>query len=62
MTGLTFWVSHGLVAMFLFACPDCGFSLFRSDGSFFCGRTIPAKQHMFQMRLGPFALNEQPRI
>lgn len=35
MIGLTFWISHGLVMMFLFACPDCGFSLFRSDGSFF---------------------------
>jgi len=32
---LMFWVAHGLVALFLFTCPDCGFSLFKSEGSFF---------------------------
>jgi hypothetical protein len=35
MIGLTLCVSQSFVAMFLFACPDCRFSLFTSDGSFF---------------------------
>lgn len=32
---LTFWVGHGLIALFVFVCPDCSFSLFRSEGRFF---------------------------
>lgn len=35
MIGLLFWVSHGLIALFVLACPDCRFSLFRTEGAFF---------------------------
>lgn len=32
---LLFWISHGIAALYIFTCPDCGFSLFRSEGAFF---------------------------
>jgi len=30
--GIIFWISHGFIALFLFSCPDCGQSLFRTGG------------------------------
>ena len=32
--GSVFWASHGFVMMFLFRCPDCGLSPFRSNKGF----------------------------
>lgn len=36
--GLIIWAAHGIGAYFLFACPECGCSLFKTEGSFFNAR------------------------
>jgi ribosomal protein S27AE len=37
--GGAFWLSHGLLAMFAFRCPECGLSPFLSNKGFFAWST-----------------------
>ncbi|GGF76659.1 hypothetical protein GCM10007301_40680 [Azorhizobium oxalatiphilum] len=43
--GAAFWLGHGLAALYLFACPTCGLSLFSSGKGLITGRSpIPRRR------------------